>query len=230
VKAKYHNLLTTGSQVLTAWNTITATGATPAMQAAGIALDNLLKEIKSDAAQQGEPLRGKTLDRDALLQVAANATRVVARLARGHALEHGQADLAEHCDVSATDLARGRLTVRLQRMRQVHTAVGAVVEQLTATGITPELLTELDSAIAAAEAVVNAPRAGIVARRVATQNVRRGCQRLERLLRYTLDPLMERHSANDPDAYVLYQAARLVINRPGEPAQPTPTNAASPAA
>jgi hypothetical protein len=190
------------------------------MQAAGTALDNLLKEIKTEAAQQGEPLKGKTRDRDTLMRAAADATLIAARLVLGHALEHGPADLVEHCSVSASDLTKGRLNRRIQEMRQVHSAISGALPQLGGTDVTPELLTELNTKIDAAEAIANAPRASVVTRRATTQTLERACRRLERLLRYRLDPLMEQLRDKDPGAYALYEAARVVINRPGEPAAP----------
>jgi hypothetical protein len=189
------------------------------MQAAGVALDNLLNEITTPSNQQSEPLTGKTQDRNKVFDAASDMAYSIARLVLGHALAHGLGDLAAKVDIPASELGRSRFTRRVELMRQIHTAASSVIPQVTDSTLTPAMLTEFRGKIDAAEAVLTAPRSNIATRRVATENVERSVIKLEQLLRYTLDPLMELRRTDDPDGYVLYSAARLVIDRPGDPAE-----------
>jgi hypothetical protein len=120
-------------------------------------------------------------------------------------------------NIPASELSRSRFTRRLELMRQIHTAASSVVGQITDLTLTPAMLAEFKGKIDAAEAVLAAPRSNIATRRVATENIARSVAELEWLLRYTLDPLMELHRTVNPDGYVLYRTARLVIDRPGDP-------------
>lgn len=213
-----NNLLTTGHAVSATLETLTATSVPPALAAARTALDNRLSNIKAYDEQQANPLPPRTLERNQQFKVAADAAYVVARLVRGYALAQGLVALAGQVDFSATDLTRGRLTRRLQSMRQVHTAAQAHAAELVTAGVTAEMITDLDAKITAAETVLVAPRTNIAARRVATENLMREFAKLELLLDYTLDPLMEAYGRTDPDAYTRYLTARRVIDRPGTPA------------
>jgi hypothetical protein len=66
--------------------------------------------------------------------------------------------------------------------------------------------------------VIAAPRNRIMDRRTHTEKVQLTATKLERLLNYTLDPLMEELRAAEPETYVRYRTARRVINRPGQTA------------
>jgi hypothetical protein len=212
MKSKYYNILATGYAVATAWQTITARGATPAMHAAGVALTGVLHDIETHALQQAEPLTGKTRDRNAIFGRAADAAHAVARLILGHALERGLEELAGRVNLAPSAYRRGRMTHRLQLMRQVHAAAIDATAQGVVLGVTPEMLADFGAKIAAADAVLTLPRTNIVNRCVATENLRRSVQALKRLLQYTLDPLMDLQRATDPDGHALYKGARIVID------------------
>lgn len=223
-----NSLVTTAHAVATVLETIPTASASPALLAARTALTDCLAELNDHADQQALPLPPRTRARDRVFATAAEATHVVARLILGYALAHDLVTIAGEVDFARSKLTSGRLTLRLQRMRQVHTAAIAHAAQLAESHLTSETVTDLAAKIAAAEAVLAEPRSNIAARCVATRNLRLGCTKLKRLLRFTLDPLMELHRSTDPDAYLRYQAARIVIIRSGPPQkkdQPRPTSA-----
>jgi hypothetical protein len=231
MKAKQHNLLKTAHAVATVWKTFATAAPIPAIRAAGAALHALLDEINTHTARQAEPLTGKTRDRNQVFAIAGQTTYPIARLLLGHALAHGLEDLAARVDFPESALRRGSMLSRLELMRRVHAAARERAELLAAFGITPEILKDFAAKIAAAEAVLTAPRTHIAHRVVATQHLGRCFRELDRLLKYTLDPLMELQRATDPDAYVRYQTARLVIEtRPSIDAEVSPAPAATPAA
>lgn len=216
MKAKYYNLVTTAHSVANSLATLTATSAPPALLAARTALDNMLEEITTTAAQQEETLIGATRHRDKVFEAATSATHVLARLLVGHALAQGDEALRAQVDYSRTDLRQGRLGRRVQRLRRVLDAAQARVPELADTGLTPALLAEAEGKLAAAEAVIASPRDHIADRRSHTEKIRVLAAKLERLLNYTLDPLMDALRASEPDTYVRYRTARRVIRRPGQ--------------
>jgi hypothetical protein len=211
MKAKQYNLLNTAYAVATVWKTVTAAAPAPALQAAGAALEYLLDEIKTHGARQAEPLTGKTRERNQIFATAGEITHQIARLLLGHALAHGLADLAARVDFPESALRRGSMLSRLELMRRVHAAAIERSEPLAAFGITEDVLDDFARKIAAAEAVLTAPRMNIAKRVAATKHLSRCFRELDRLLKYTFDPLMDLQRAINPDGYVRYQAARLVI-------------------
>lgn len=215
MKTEQNNLLTTGHAVLAMLETLTATSVPPALAATRTALENLLEEIDRLADQQANPIPPKTRERNAAFAAAGRAAHVVARLVRGHALATRQVALAGQVDFSQSDLLIGRMNRRLQYMRQIHAAAAANATELAAAGLTAELMTDLTAKMAKAEEGLTLPRSHIAARRVATTNLAEAFDKLGRLLRFTLDPLMETLHASDPDSYTRYLTARRVIDRPG---------------
>lgn len=206
-------LVTTAHAVAAALETIPTASASPALLAARTALTDCLAELNEHAGQQALPLPPRTRARDQVFATAADATHVVARLILGYALAHDLVTIAGEVAFARSELTSGRLALRLQRMRQVHTAAIAHAAQLAESHLTHEMIADLDAKIAAAEAVLAEPRSNIAARCVATENLRLTCTKLKRLLRLTLDPLMELHRSTDPDSYLRYRAARIVIVR-----------------
>jgi hypothetical protein len=224
MNAPQNNLLATGQSVSTALETITATNVPAALTAAHVALNTTLGNIRNHAATQALPITGKTRDRDAVFAAAADATLVIAGLVLSYAKNQKLGDLAAKVDLTASQLARGRFDTRVQLMQQVHDAAAGVVGQLADFEVTAATLTDLQTKIDAASALLTSPRSTIVARRVATQNLAEGFGQLEDLL-HQIDPLIKARCLTDPDSYKLDQAARVVIDRPGAPSQPEPTPA-----
>jgi hypothetical protein len=187
--------------------------------AARTALDKLLKEINTGADQQALPIPPRTRDRNKQMTTAAATTYMIARLVLGYALANDLDTLAGQVDFSPSELGHGRLTRRVQRMRQVLTAAKEHAAALADAGVTAEMLTDAEAKVAAAEAGISTPRSNIVKRQVATRNLDESFQKLERMFRYSLDPLMEKHRETDPDGYNRYIEARRVIDRPGHPTE-----------
>jgi hypothetical protein len=216
MKTHQKNLMATGHSVSSVMKTITATRPVPALVAGQAALDNIMSDLTTFAALQAEPITGKTQDRNNVFTAAAEVTSIIARLTLGYALSRELPDLAAHVDLPASRLSRARFIQRLQAMQQVHDAAAGVIDQLAEAHVTPEMLAAQQAKIDAAKAVLSLPRSTIAARRVVTEKLGLGFRKLNRVLRYQLDPQMELLRETDPDAYALYRAARLVIDRPGE--------------
>ena len=143
--------------------------------------------------------------------------------------------LAGKVDMSASALKRGRLARRLALMRQVHAAARDHAVALAAFDVSAAMIADLDTSVAAAEAMIATPRSRIVARRSATANLKEAFTRFRFLLEHTLDSLMKVHGQTDPDTYHRYLTARRVIDHPGNSAaatgaapQPNPQLAAAP--
>lgn len=215
---KQNNILTTGHSVSAMLETLTATSVAPAITATRTALVNLLNEINTQGDEQAMPLRPRTAMRNEQFEAAALATHRIARLVRGYALAAGDTALAGQVEFSRTDLAQGRFNRRLQAMRQVHAAAQARAAALAPEGLSSAMLADLETKIAAAAAGLAVPRSNIAARKLAIQNLVEAFDRLEHLLVYRLDPLMEELGQTDRQAWSRYLTARAVIDRPGTPA------------
>ena len=205
--------------VSTSLETITATNALPALVAKRAALKTKIEEINTHAAIQALPTKGKTKDRNKVFAAAVDATLVVAGLVLSYATASALADLAAKVQLKPAQLNKGRLIRRVQLMQQVYDAAEPLVAKLVDYGVTAATLTDLQTKIAAGDALISSPRTTIMARKVATENLGRAFEELGSLLDHELDPLVLSLREADPAGYALYQAARIVIDRPGTPAK-----------
>jgi hypothetical protein len=225
-----NNLLTMGQSVSTSLETITATDVPPALAAVHPALKTAITEIQTIAAAQGLPTTGITRERDRVFATSAEATLLIAGLVLSYAKRRGLEDLAAKVDLNISELARGRFNLRIQRMQQVHAAATEVMAHLADFNVTAARLADLQAKITAAAEQITAARDSIVTRRVATEKLAEAFGRMTDLIEHHIDPLIEDRREIDPDAYKRYQAARVVIVRPGPPDTTDPKPATNPQA
>lgn len=159
MKSKQHDLLRTALAVVQFLETYPAIDTAPALQAARVALQELLRAIREQSDRQAEPLPEQTQICNATLAHAAAAAHVVARLVRGYALTAGRAELAARVTLPESAFRRGKLTRRCQLMRQVLAAANEAGAELEALGFTPEQRAAFAAQVAAAEAALGVPRA-----------------------------------------------------------------------
>jgi hypothetical protein len=89
-------------------------------------------------------------------------------------------------------------------------------------GITAAELTEFNDAITALGEMKDAPRQAAVDRKVATMSLPDAITHVRKIYRNRIDKMMEKFKKSAPDFYAAYFAARIIIDRPGGHAAPTP--------
>jgi len=218
MNAEQSNELATGHAVSNTLETITTTSELAALPAMQAALKTKLKLIASLAAIQALPTTGTTEDRDRVVAETNDAALIVAAAVLSYANANQLGDLAAKVRLCRSDFVRTRIGQRAQLARQVHDAALGVLPHLAGFGVTEAILDALLAKVGAADVILGSPRAVIMARRVATEKLGITFHEAWTLITQQIDPLMASQRKANPDAYALYQAARVVIDRPGSPA------------
>lgn len=225
MNASQNNTVAMGHAVSTTLEIITATSGLPVLQARHAALKTKLVEIKAQAAVQALPLTGKTIDRDRVFTEVSDAAIAIAGLVWSYAKANQLEDLASTVRLNPSRFNQGRLAHRVQLAQQIQTAATGVLPQLADYNVTAAMLTELQTGIDAASALLSATRTSIVTRKLATEKLGILIGELVALLENEIDPLVGSLRRTKPDVYRRYTAARAVIDRPGSSTTVTPIEA-----
>ena len=206
----------------------------PALPAALTEFQAQVNAISALAGTQSLPVAGAVADKDTALQAMAEAALAVANGVKVYASQHKLGDLRAKVDVAPSDFELGRAQDRVTTAQQVHDAAAGIVAALADFGVTAADVTDLGEKIAAGQAAINAPRAVVGAKRSATQQLPEAFHQADQILQDQLDPLAAKLAKTQPDFYAKYQAARVIVDRPGGHASPvppvaTPAPAAEPA-
>ncbi len=197
----------------------------PALTAAVTELHTLLDNIAGLVATQAQPTSGATFDKSSALDAMADSTLSVANSVKGYASKNRLGDLAAKVASSRTTLTTGRELNRVTQAQQVHDAANGVLAHLADYGVSAADLTTLQAKIDAARAALSAPRNLNNAKKSATERMPVAFRQVDSLLRHQIDPLVAKLASTQPNFYARYQAARIVVDRPGS----HPPSAAAPA-
>ena len=175
---------------------------------------------------QGNVLTGIAVDKDRLQQSVINRMLIVAGAAGGYAYETGNQTLAAQCATTESKLKNTRDAVLDDLAQALHDTVAPFVTaqpaKLAEYGLTPAMLTDLQSAITAYAAVVGTPRAAIAARAATTTAIDAEIARADANLTSLLDRLMLQFKAAHLDFYNAYLNARKIIDLGSNPGKPAP--------
>ena len=192
--------------------------------------------ITTLSAAQTVPIKGKVKERNLVFADATGATLAVAGRVHAYAAANHLPDLAARVPLKPRDVTRLRLGSRVPIMQRVHDEAQSMLPQLTPLGVTAAVLTELQTKIGEADIAHSVPRTTVAARKVATAQLAEAFADMEAFLVGQLDPVMIGVGRKNPTLYANYQAARIVIDRPGTPAKtddptgggtPVPTDGAT---
>ena len=186
----------------------------PAFQAIAGSLVAKLESLTTLSGVQNQPTEGGTVRRRTLFRDVTELAIMLASRALSFAAATGRPELAAQLRVKPYPFRKARSEVRVQIARQVHAAIVPVVAELAAYHVTPALLDELQTRIAAATEALANPRAAIVERTLATSQIAETFAEIGTILRDQVDPLFVSLQATDPVTYARYKALRKVIDRP----------------
>ena len=195
----------------------------PALTAALAAFRTQTDSIRALSGAQLKPTTGITADKQAALTAMTEAALAVAGGTLSHATQNRLGDLAARVDLTRTDFVVGREVVHVTLAEQIHAAATEVGATLADHGVTPADLADLRTKIDAARVALNAPRSAVGAKRSATHQLADAIDRAEEILTGRLDALAVKLAQQNPDFGEKYQAARVVIDRPGGRASPAAT-------
>jgi len=193
----------------------TATSACPAFAAALTAFDNQMTEVDAMKVAQVQSLPASIVARDVTLTDMQETALALAGRAANYAEDNHLPALALKVRLKPADFERSRLERRIPIARHLHEAIEPVVADLAAYGVTPADIAAFKAKIDAAEGALPAARNTIVDKKAATARLDAGIRRIDAILKDRIDPLVRSLKQSHPGFHERYQAARLVVDRPG---------------
>lgn len=210
-------------------NEMKTVSTNPALAAKVDELGIMLGRLRKLVAAQAESVRGKIVNREAVLVTFEAATLAVAGAVLSYATDKKLGELATKVDLSRSDLVKTRYSERPGLAQRVHDAAATVVADLAHYEVTPQTLIDFQAVIDEAATAVAEPRNTVVAKKVATAELATGIKEVRDFFALHLDPLMNKVRAKGPSIYARYREARVVIDRPAthataetEPTTPAP--------
>ena len=199
-------------------------------------LKGKMDKISVLAATQALPAAGAVVGKKEALDAMVLATLDVAGSVLSYATPNGLPELAAKVTVTESALRYGRQQDRVTLAQQVHDAAATVVARLGDYNVTAATLEDLQTKIVTATAALSGPRNAVDSRSAATTQLPEAFKEVDTLLAKEIDPLIVKFKKTQPDFYNAYQAARIIVDRPGghagkEPATPNaPTTPGTPPA
>jgi len=188
-----------------------------------------MDKISVLAATQALPPSGAVAGKKQALDAMIAAALDVAGSVLSYATEQKLPELAAAVTVTESDFTHRRQQDRPTLAQQIHDAAATVVARLGDYNVTAATLEDLQTKIVTATAALSGPRVAVGARSSATTQLPDAFKEVDALLAKEIDPLIVKFKKTQPDFYNVYQAARIIIDRPGGHAgkEQTPANAAT---
>ena len=200
----------------------------PALPALLADFQTQIDAIPGLVGTQAQPTTGVTADKQSVLQAMADTALEVAAGVASYASKNHLGDLAAKVAAKPSAFANGRDLEHLALAQQIHDAANGVLAALADFGVLAADLSDLQAKIDKARAVLNAPRAAANVKKSATQQLPDAFRAADEILNNQIDPLAAKLAKKNPDFYAKYQAARIIIDRPGGHASPAAPPAVSP--
>lgn len=221
------NMLQTTNLVLTQPNNAPIWSGLPAFVRGQTALVGSINILAALAQSQGTVLKGITVDKDRLQLSVITRLENVAGMAGPYAFETQNATLAAKFKISFGKMSNTRDAVLADLAQGIHdeanTLVTAQSVKLAEYGLTPLILTDLQSAITAYRSTLGTPRAAASNRSADTKAIAAEIRRASLNLDQILDRLMLQFRADHLAFFNAYEAARKIVDTGGGSGDPTPT-------
>ncbi len=210
------NMLQTVNLVLTAQQNQPIWSGLPAFVRGQGRLAGSINILAALAQSQGTNLKGITVDKDRLQLSVITRLENVAGMAGPYAFENGNQTLGAKFNVKAGKLLNTRDGLLADLAQGIHdeadTLVTAQPAKLAEYGLTPLILTDLQSAITAYRSVLGTPRAAISNRSADTQAIAAEIKRASLNLDQVLDRLMLQFRTENLAFFNAYEAARKIVD------------------
>ena len=185
--------------------------ARPAFMRYVSAFNTAIAIMDEAAEKQGKELGGISIDKETLELKAATQADYVGDIIQAYALEQENNELYRAMMFSASEIMHLRDTVAYDKMREVYSTAATLQEKLYDYGLAKEDMYELDLAIGAYKAKLDAPRGAITERGVATDTIGNTIKAGNRAL-YGMDKMINTFATVKPDAVAEYKKARIIID------------------
>lgn len=188
------------------WNTV------PGMVSASAEFDTNIKSIESCVERQVIDIRGYAKAKGEAETLMIGITLAVAGGVRAYATVIGDSVLLNKMNVSRATLLRHRDSVIAQHCQGIHTEANAVVASLAPYGVTPAVITDLQTAMDTYVTAIMAPRNAITLRKGSTAELKALIKDTNKVLTKRLDSLMASYALSQPEFYRDYHNSRMIVD------------------
>jgi hypothetical protein len=177
-------------------------------------LEDNIDTIGDLAEQQEEDNTGVTADKQVAREKLEKDTYTVGSIVVFYASDTNNRKLKKKVDFTKTELAYARDTALPRKSKAVHKAASDNAVALAAYGLTPLMITNLQSSIDAYVGKIDLPREALAETSAATEQLPGIYTATNKLLEEQLDKGMELYRETEPDFYTAYFNARIIVNSP----------------
>ncbi|MBI5382970.1 MAG: hypothetical protein HZA31_13815 [Opitutae bacterium] len=196
-------------------NNPTMVSALPALGVKVASFQRVVGKISPLATSQAQPTCGAVIDKNKALTEMADAALLIAGAALSYATENKLGELAAKVRVKPSDFSYGRQQDRVTLAQQIHDAANSVASLLVDYNIKSEDIDALQTKIGLAVSALSGPRGVATVKRAATAQLSAVFKEADAFLTDELDPLLVPFKKSQPEFYAQYQAARVIVDRPG---------------
>jgi len=172
--------------------------------------EDLVAQIKNKDKERIGKTTGKSAAKDEAEDALVTATVMIAAGLTAFARKKGNTQLKEKAKVSESYLRRIRSHEQVNIAKLTYDLALANAEGLVEYSITPSMLSDFKSRIAAYEAAIEDIGTGMASRVGARTAVGDLFIQVDDLLKEELDPMMELFRMKEPELYNDYHAARVI--------------------
>jgi hypothetical protein len=186
------------------------TAMTPAFAASFARLDSLVTQVLDKDKERMGKTPGKVAAKDEAEDALVTATMIVASAVAAFARSKGDIQLKEKAHVSEGYLRHARSNEQINIAKLTYDLAKSNEEGLAAFAITPTMLEDLKSRIAAYDAALKDVASGVAERMGARTAVSELFIQVDEVLKEEIDPMMQLFRVTDPEFYNQYRAVRVI--------------------
>lgn len=188
--------------------------------------DGLLNQIRDKDKERLGKTSGRVAAKDEAEDALVMATIIVSSALTALARAKGNVQLKEAAHVAESHLRHVRMNEQINIAKLTYDLGKANEKDLADYGITPTMLEDLKSRIAAYDAAMRDVASGMAERTGAKTAVSDLFVQADEVLKEEVDPMMQLFRVREPEFYNDYRAARVIKDigvRHGKNAQPAPS-------
>jgi hypothetical protein len=173
-------------------------------------LDALVSQIRDKDKERMGKTPGKVAAKDGAEDALTASTILVAAALSALGQTTGNPELKQRAHITESYFRTARSTEQINVANLLYDLGKANQEGLAAFGVTPAMIEELKSRVAAFDAALKDVASGMAERVGARTALAEMFNKADELLREELDPVMHIFRITDPELYNDYRAARVI--------------------
>lgn len=209
----------------------TKTGTIPAFAESYQKLSSLVDQIQVKDKERMGKTPGRVAAKDELADAMVTATVIVAAAVAAYARKKGNTQLKEAIHIHESHLRHARGSEQVNRAKLTYDLAKGIGNDLASVAITPAMLGELKSRIAAFEESLKDVSTGVAERVGARSMLSELYVQADDVLKEEIDPMMQIFRSSDPEFYNEYRSVRVIKDlgvRHAKSGQPTTAAPGSP--